>query len=153
MLCVCVGHMCVGALHVCYVCMCVLYMCVLCMCMLYVCVCECCACVGYACVCVVHACMCRCTHTCVYTWSPEVSSSIAVHFICLSSISHWTRSQSFQLDWLVSKPMGSACLCPWSLHRLQGLQAHWTWLLCGHQDPCSGPQVCGANTLLSQPSS
>lgn len=64
----------------------------------------------YVCLCT-RAGWCMVTHICV--WRPEVN--IRSPLFCTSffwdRLPHWTWSSPVQVDWLVSEPTGSTCLC------------------------------------------
>lgn len=69
-----------------------------------------CACAGWWCICV-YVPVCRCTSCpCMGCW---MFFSVTPHlFFILHSVSHWTWSLEFQLDWLTSELPKFAYLCP-----------------------------------------
>lgn len=62
-------------------------------------------------------CSCVCRHAIDLSDSGEfgghyqVPSSIALYFSCWDTVSYWTQSSPSWLDWLVSQPQDSSCLC------------------------------------------
>lgn len=129
-LCVCMlhaCHVCVLYMHVCY--MYVMSVCCTCMCTMYY------EYIVYACVyvyvvhvCVIHvccACMCVQVHSYVRKCVVQRSMLGVVLYSCALYIfrPHFSLNQEPITSGRLAawQTPGSACLCPWSLHRLQGL--------------------------------